>query len=161
MKLLFLCTGNSCRSIIAEAIARQINTELWQVKSAGSQPEGYVLPAALQALESQGFSTENLSSKSWASLADYHPDSVITLCDRAAAQPCPIWLENCSTYHWSLPDPAAMGGAQQKQSLLKIIALIQHRMQGLAELLSRGAEQAEIDALLTSAIRFELPIAEC
>lgn len=103
MKILFLCTGNSARSILAEGIARNLGHD---AQSAGSRPTGRVNLYALQELERRGVATQGLASKCWDAFSDVVFDQVITLCDQAAGEACPIWPGNPSKLHWGLPDPA-------------------------------------------------------
>lgn len=103
MKILFLCTGNSARSILAEGIARNHGHD---ARSAGSHPTGRVNPYALQELERRGIATQGLTSESWDAFSEFQFDRVITLCDQAAGEVCPIWPGNPTKLHWGLPDPA-------------------------------------------------------
>lgn len=108
MKVLFLCTGNSARSILAEAIAGRAG---FDAASAGSHPAGAVNPHALALLEREGFDTAGLASKSWDEFASAAFDVVVTVCDKAAGEPCPLWPGEPRRLHWSLPDPAAAADA--------------------------------------------------
>lgn len=114
MNILFLCTHNSCRSILAEAITRhlvvqQANNSSVVVASAGSAPRGMVHPLTLQYLSQWSVDTKNLHSKSWDDLADFNPDLVITVCDQAAGESCPVWFGGAVKAHWGLPDPTRSG----------------------------------------------------
>ena len=111
--VLFLCTGNSARSIMAEAILRHKGRGAFTAYSAGSHPSGTVRPEALQQIEAAGLSTEELRSKSWDEFAA--PDAppinfIFTVCDNAANEVCPIWPGHPMTAHWGIPDPAAVQG---------------------------------------------------
>ena len=111
--VLFLCTGNSARSIMAEAILRHKGRGAFAAYSAGSHPSGTVRPEALQQIEAAGLSTEELRSKSWDEFAapDAPPiDFIFTVCDNAANEVCPIWPGHPMTAHWGIPDPAAVQG---------------------------------------------------
>jgi len=111
--VLFLCTGNSARSIMAEAIMNRKGAANFTAYSAGSHPAGVVRPEAIQLLEKAGLSTANLRSKSWDefSVPGAPPlDFVFTVCDKAASEVCPIWPGQPMTAHWGVPDPAAAQG---------------------------------------------------
>jgi protein-tyrosine-phosphatase len=115
--ILFLCTGNSARSILAEALLNRLGGGHWQGFSAGSFPRGAVHPAALHVLSERGFPTAGLRSKSWDEFADPagpRIDHVVTVCDNAAGETCPIWPGNPARTHWSLADPAAVEGGDQR-----------------------------------------------
>ena len=104
MKVLFLCTGNSARSILAQAIARHLGHEAY---SAGSQPSGQVNPRAFELLQREGISTQALRSKAWDKFQEVEFDQVITLCDHAARESCPVWQGSPRLLHWGLKDPAS------------------------------------------------------
>lgn len=105
VRILFLCTGNSARSILAEAIANQVYGErLWAV-SAGSRPRGEPQPLALETLRAKGLRAEGYRSESWDLYRDEEFDLVVTLCDSAAAETCPVFPGHPVQVHWGLPDP--------------------------------------------------------
>ena len=118
--VLFLCTGNSARSLIAEAILTQLGADRFRAYSAGSQPTGAPHPMTLDLLARHGHDLSAVRSKSWAEFATEDApqmDFVFTVCDSAAAEPCPIWPGQPMTAHWGLPDPAAAAGSEAERAL--------------------------------------------
>jgi arsenate reductase len=116
MNVLFLCTGNSARSILAEAILNHDGAGRFSAYSAGSQPAGKVNPWALHTLESRGYPIEGFRSKSWDSFAQGPQfDLIFTVCDSAAAESCPVWPGRPVSAHWGIPDPAAVEGSDAEK----------------------------------------------
>jgi len=109
MNVLFLCTGNSCRSILAEATFNHLGPPGWKAMSAGSQPTGQVHPRSLALLAREGISTEGCHSKSWDNLP-VTPDIVVTVCASAAGESCPAYLGPVLRTHWGVDDPAHATG---------------------------------------------------
>ena len=120
MNILYICTHNRCRSILSEAITNHLAPNYLaqgrvQAFSAGSQPSGHVHPLSLKYLNEKGISTDGLNSKSWDEFTGQNIDVVITVCDSAAAEPCPHWLKhNTTQFHWSLPDPSKLTGTENE-----------------------------------------------
>ncbi len=116
--VLFLCTGNSARSILAESILNRAGMGKFKGYSAGSNPVGYVHPFALDLLKNQNYPTGELRSKSWAEFAEPGApelDFVFTVCDSAASEVCPVWPGRPMTAHWGVPDPAAADGSDAEK----------------------------------------------
>ncbi len=116
--VLFLCTGNSARSILAEATLNHLGGGRFRAYSAGSKPSGKVHPASLRLLQRLGLPTAGLRSKSWDEFAANHApqmDFIFTVCDKAASEECPLWLGSPMTAHWGVEDPAACTGSEAEQ----------------------------------------------
>jgi arsenate reductase (thioredoxin) len=118
--VLFLCTGNSARSILAESLLNKLGDGRFRAFSAGSYPKGAVHPLALELLERMGLPTEGLCSKSWDEFATEGApvlDFIFTVCDDAAGEVCPVWPGKPITAHWGIADPAALAGTQDEKIL--------------------------------------------
>jgi arsenate reductase len=152
--VLFLCTGNSARSIMAEAIVNQRGQPNFVAYSAGSRPSGMVRPEALRQLEAAHLPTSGLRSKSWDEFArpEAPPlDFVFTVCDDAANETCPIWPGQPMTAHWGVPDPAAAQGTKEQiaQAFREAFILLNRRINLFLSLplstLNRMSLKKEID----------------
>jgi arsenate reductase len=139
MQILFLCTANSCRSILAEAVFNHLAPANMRAYSAGSRPKGLVHPQSLHALQRAGISIEGLHSKSHGVHQQLNPDLVITLCDSAAAEPCPPFFGNAVKAHWGLPDPDGLGASPAEVDSVfdKTVTAIQQRVAAFLELTER------------------------
>ena len=154
--VLFLCTGNSARSILAEATLNQRGRGNFVAFSAGSHPTGKVRPEALEQLRSAGIPTEGARSKSWDEFAkpgSPQMDFIFTVCDNAAHEVCPIWPGHPMTAHWGVPDPAAVTGSpdQIARAFRDAWSLLDRRIQLFVSLplstLDRMATKQEIDRI--------------
>jgi arsenate reductase len=133
---LFLCTGNAGRSIIAEAILNRIAGDRFRAFSAGSRPRGAVHQAALRLLQSRGYETGELRSKSWDEFTRTGAprlDLVITVCDNVAGEACPVWPGQPMVQHWSIPDPtlATDGDAELDAAFAETYRLLRARISAL------------------------------
>ena len=136
-KVLFLCTGNCCRSQMAEAILSRLGSERFEALSAGSHPAGFVYPLAIEALQRLDMPIDECqTSKSWDEFADAPVDAVITLCDVAAGESCPTWPGSPIKAHWSLPDPGAIFGTDEERTefTLRVAKRLRTKIEGLVEL---------------------------
>jgi protein-tyrosine-phosphatase len=154
--VLFLCTGNSARSILAEALSNRWGQGKLKGFSAGSHPKAEVNPLALELLQSRGLPTEGLRSKSWNEFAQPGApklDFVFTVCDNAAGEVCPYWPGQPMTAHWGVEDPAAVEGndAQKRRAFLQAYSALETRIKNFASLpirtLDRIRLQQCIDAI--------------
>jgi arsenate reductase len=114
LRVLVLCTGNSCRSVMAEALMNHLGQGRIEAVSAGSSPAGYVHPKSIATLERHGINPDSPRSKSWDEFAERAFDLVITVCDQAAQESCPIFPGESRKLHWSTPDPAATEGDEHE-----------------------------------------------
>lgn len=137
--VLFLCTGNSARSIMAEALITTMGHGRFKGYSAGSKPNGKVNPFAIEQVEKTGYPTDNLRSKSWDEFAAPdapHMDFIITVCDNAAGEQCPYWPGHPTSAHWGFEDPAAVEGTDEEKqaAFVKIFKQIMARMNSFVSL---------------------------
>jgi arsenate reductase len=157
--VLFLCTGNSARSVLAEALLGTLGQGRFNAYSAGSQPAGRVQPIAIELARELGYPVERLRSKSWDEFAEPGApviDMVITVCDSAAAETCPIWPGHPATAHWGVPDPASVEGdeATRRKAFVAAMMTLRRRVELLVALplekLDRLATQAKLREIGTS-----------
>ncbi|MFT5314067.1 MAG: arsenate reductase [Paraglaciecola sp.] len=157
MKILYICTHNRCRSILSEAITNHVANGLIEARSAGSQPVGEVHPLSLKYLQEAGISTEGLRSQSWDEFEDFAPDIVVTVCDAAAAETCPVWFAHTIKVHWGLADPSKLTGSEQEiaeafrgtitQITQRVHSLLQLKSLVKGEILDHDQLQAQLSAL--------------
>ena len=154
--VLFLCTGNSARSIIAECVLNKLGHGRFRAFSAGSFPKGEVHPSALELLRRQAFDTGTLRSKSWNEFAAQGApalDFVFTVCDNARGEVCPIWPGQPMTAHWGMPDPAAVEGneAQRRLAFAETLRMLNNRVGAFVNLplksLDKLSLQKQIDEI--------------
>ena len=143
--VLFLCTHNSARSIMAEALLNTICRTRFQAFSAGSVPSGRVNPFALDIAKTLGYLTENIRSKSWDEFAKPgapHMDIIITVCDNADGEACPFWPGHPATAHWGFPDPASVEGSddEKRRAFNQAFQAIRRRIDLLVSLPSEKLE---------------------
>lgn len=150
--VLFLCTGNSARSILAEAILNLKGAGRFHAFSGGSHPSGKVHPGAIELLEQTGFPTAGLRSKSWDEFAEPHApkmDFIFTVCDSAAGEMCPIWPGHPMTAHWGVPDPAPVVDETERQAAFRAaMRLLSRRIDLLASLPIKSISEAALRAQL-------------
>ncbi len=132
-KVLVLCTGNSCRSVMAEALINHLGKGKFEAVSAGSKPAGYIHPKSIETLKRHGLDVINPRSKSWDEFTGQKFDFVITVCDQAAAESCPVFLGAPKKLHWSIPDPAKAAGtdAEINAAFDKAFNMLKTRIEGL------------------------------
>lgn len=131
MKFLFICTHNRCRSILSESMTNALAGGRIQAFSAGSQPVGEVHPLTLKYLAARGYPTRGLQSQSWHEFEAKKPDVVITVCDSAANEACPLWFDEGVKVHWGLRDPSKIEGSEYEQqaAFFSVMDLIQARVE--------------------------------
>ena len=148
MKILYICTHNRCRSILSEAITNHVASDKIIARSAGSQPSGVVHPLSLQYLTEAGIPTEGLISQSWDEFERFEPDVVVTVCDSAAGESCPVWFGKSVKVHWGLSDPSKLeGNDEQKAAAFRAcISEITERVNQLLPLAEKSMSPDELRA---------------
>ncbi|EZO13102.1 arsenate reductase ArsC [Pseudomonas aeruginosa] len=155
MRVLFMCTANSCRSILSEAMFNHLAPDGFEAVSAGSFPKGQVLPRSLTTLQQAGISTEGLSSKGNDAFESNPPDIVITVCDKAAGEACPVYFGPALKAHWGLEDPSDVQGTDSEvdAAFRCTLARIERRCRAFLALpfeqLSRDELKRELDRVGT------------
>jgi len=136
MRVLFMCTANSCRSILSEAMFNHLAPAGFEAVSSGSFPRGQVLPRSLTTLQQAGISIEGLSSKGNAAFEQCPPDIVITVCDKAAGESCPVYFGPALKAHWGLEDPSDVVGEEEavNTAFVATLARIERRCRAFFEL---------------------------
>jgi protein-tyrosine-phosphatase len=151
--VLFLCTGNSARSILAESILRKDGRRHFRAFSAGSQPKGAVNPFAIRVLKSLDYPTDDLRSKSWEELASPNApvmDFVFTVCDHAAGESCPVWPGQPMTAHWGIEDPAEAGGTdiEKEAAFVAAFRFLKNRIAAFTSLPLHSIDQLSLGTRL-------------
>ena len=163
--VLFLCTGNSARSILAEAILKRLGAGRFQAHSAGSDPKGQVHPMALETLRERGYETSGFRSKSWDEFAKPGApalDFVFTVCDNAAGEACPVWPGQPMTAHWGVEDPAAFEGPEDKQRWIfrRAYLELERRIELFTNLSIESLDRLSLQARLNEIGKTETPAEE-
>ncbi len=151
MKVLYICTHNRCRSILSEALTNALNSPHLSAQSAGSQPAGEVHPLTLTYLKEANIPVAGLKSQSWDDFESFQPDVVITVCDSAAGETCPVYFGRALKLHWGLADPSKIQGSEENKAraFRKTISIIQARVNALEEIAQQNLPQSQLkDALL-------------
>ncbi|HEY9090378.1 arsenate reductase ArsC [Parasphingorhabdus sp.] len=158
--VLFLCTGNSARSILGEALLNRDGDGRFKAYSAGSHPNGKVHPMALNILDGMGFETKDLRSKSWDEFAvpgAPKMDFIFTVCDNAAGESCPVWLGQPMTAHWGIEDPAAVEGEAQRDAFLTALRYLRNRISLFLNLPFEALDEMSLSNRLDAIGKTEAP----
>ena len=151
--VLFLCTGNSARSILGEALMNKMGEGRFRAYSAGSQPKGTVHPMSLEVLEGFGYPTEGLHSKNWSEFTKPGApefDFIFTVCDNAAGESCPVWLGKPLTAHGGVEDPAAVEGDGQRQAFIDALSYLKRRIELFLMLPLQSIDEMSIPSKLAA-----------
>lgn len=150
MKILYICTHNRCRSILSEAITNHVSQGRIIARSAGSQPAGQVHPLSIKYLDEAGISTDGLCSQSWDEFEAFAPDIVVTVCDSAAGEACPLWFDSTVKVHWGLSDPSKLEGTEDQlaEAFRACIEEITVRVEQLLLLDSVDSDKGQLKAQL-------------
>ncbi|WP_448090471.1 arsenate reductase ArsC [Pseudomonas azerbaijanoccidentalis] len=149
-KILFMCTANSCRSVLSEALFNHLAPAGFEAVSSGSFPSGRLNPQAVQTLHDLGISTEGLYSKDSSAFADTPPDIVITVCDKAAGEACPVYFGPALKSHWGLADPSDVQGTDEeiKAAFAETVEIIKRRFAAFFALDLNSLSDADLKAAL-------------
>ena len=149
--ILVLCTGNSCRSVMAEGIINHLGKGRFHAESAGSFPTGQVHPMSLATLKRYGMSDQGYRSKSWDEFKDQHIDIVITVCDNAAGETCPVFFGSPIKAHWGVPDPAYFEGTHMEieAQFDRVFLMLETRVKALLSLSVEKLDKAALAEKLT------------
>jgi len=152
LNVLVLCTGNSCRSVMGEALLNDLGTGRIKAFSAGSHPVGKINEGALATLKRHGLPTEGYQSRSWDEFEDQPFDIVITVCDNAAGEVCPVYLNNAVRVHWGVTDPAHLQGTQQEieAAFEKTFAILERRVKKMLALPLEEMKDRELAEILNA-----------
>lgn len=152
MKILFICTHNRCRSILGEAITNHLAGDRITAYSAGSQPAGEVHPLSIKYLQQRKISTKGLKSQSWDDFEAIAPDVVITVCNSAANEVCPVWFGNAVKVHWELPDPSKLQAADEdvQAAFFAVIDIIEQRINTILSMDIEAMSQPQLQAALSN-----------
>lgn len=146
MKILYICTHNRCRSILSEGITNHLSQGKLLARSAGSQPSGEVHPLSLHFLKQQAVDIQGLESQSWDDLESFEPELVITVCDNAAGETCPLWFSRAVKIHWGLADPSKLQGSDEmkQQAFEACIDEIKQRVEQMLTWVNQSLSAEEI-----------------
>ena len=153
LNILFLCTGNSARSIMAEALLKRWGNEKFIAFSAGSKPKGEIHPKTIEMLEKNNLDIQNIRSKSWDEFTDYDApeiDFVITVCSNAANETCPVFPGKPLSVHWDIDDPARECGSEEKQDneFLRVFMELEQRIQKFTNLATEELDMMSLHEYL-------------
>jgi arsenate reductase len=150
LNVLVLCTGNSCRSVMGEALINKLGKGRLKAYSAGSHPVGKINSGALATLARHGLPTEGYKSQSWDEFEDQPFDIVITVCDNAAGEVCPVYLNKAIRVHWGVADPAHMEGSEQEliEAFDRTFDILKRRVESMLELPLEAMSEQEIQKKL-------------
>ncbi len=151
VRIAFICTHNACRSILCEVIARELGRGRIETASAGASPRGVVHPQTIDYLASRGYATSGLASKGFEALEEFDPEVVITVCDNAANEACPVWMGRALKVHWGLPDPTAGDRTKEETHAAfdEVCARLEARVNEWLDASIESLDRSGIEALLT------------